>query len=112
MFPLPFPFSFSFHTLFFHKLTKPPASDHANEYCALSRHKKDETPALWMCYGGGAGFGGYGGYGGYHRRIRLFEIDMNAARITTYKRLEYGDLDKRVDEQIIVDGGKAIAPTV
>ncbi|PQE03064.1 calcineurin-like phosphoesterase protein [Rutstroemia sp. NJR-2017a BVV2] len=86
--------------------------DHANEYCALSRHKKDETPALWMCYGGGAGFGGYGGYGGYHRRIRLFEIDMNAARITTYKRLEYGDLDKRVDEQVIVDGGKAVAPNV
>lgn len=65
-----------------------------------------------MCYGGGAGFGGYGGYGGYHRRIRLFEIDMNEAKIVTYKRLEYGDIEKRIDEQIIVEGGKPIAPMV
>ncbi|KAA8568302.1 hypothetical protein EYC84_007338 [Monilinia fructicola] len=85
--------------------------DHANEYCSLSR-KEDNTPALWMCYGGGAGFGGYGGYGGYHRRIRLFEIDMNEAKIVTYKRLEYGDIEKRIDEQIIVEGGKPIGPTV
>ncbi|KAF7948925.1 hypothetical protein EAE96_008105 [Botrytis aclada] len=85
--------------------------DHANEYCSLSR-KEDESPALWMCYGGGAGFGGYGGYGGYHRRIRLFEIDMNEAKIVTYKRLEYGDTEKRIDEQIIVEGGKPVAPPI
>jgi hypothetical protein len=62
-----------------------------------------------MCYGGGAGFGGYGGYGGYHRRIRFFDIDMNEARITTYKRIEYGnesELARKIDEQIIVEGGK------
>jgi len=81
--------------------------DHANEYCALSRNEKDD-PALWMCYAGGAGFGGYGGYGGYHRRIRFFDIDMNGARITTYKKIEYGDLEEKIDEQIIVDGGKAM----
>lgn len=69
-----------------------------------------EHPALWMCYGGGSGFGGYGGYNGYHRRVRLFDIDMNAARITTYKRLEYGETEKRIDEQIIVEGGKVVAP--
>jgi hypothetical protein len=81
------------------------SSDHANEYCALSK-AENESPALWMCYAGGAGFGGYGGYGGYHRRLRFFEIDMNEASITTYKRVEYGDLEERVDEQIIVDGGR------
>jgi hypothetical protein len=62
-----------------------------------------------MCYAGGVGFGGYGGYGGYVRRVRFFDIDMNEARITTYKRLEAGtvqELEKRVDEQIIVEEGK------
>lgn len=86
------------------------SSDHANEYCALSKNEK-EDPALWMCYAGGAGFGGYGGYGGYHRRIRFFDIDMNEARITTYKRLEYGDVEKRIDEQVIVNSGKVVAKT-
>lgn len=80
-------------------------SDHANEYCALSRNEALE-PALWMCYAGGAGFGGYGGYGGYHRRMRFFDIDMNEARITTYKRVEYGDIGAKIDEQIIVEAGK------
>jgi len=84
-------------------------SDHANDYCSLSASETTTEPELWMCYGGGAGFGGYGGYGGYHRRIRFFEIDTNAARITTYKRLEYGDIEKRLDEQTIVNGGKVVA---
>ncbi|KXJ92814.1 Metallo-dependent phosphatase-like protein [Microdochium bolleyi] len=101
--------------------------DHANEYCMLSssappaaegkddeQKKKQEQerpahPELWMCYAGGAGFGGYGGYGGYVRRARFYDFDMNVARVTTYKRLEYAedpaDLSKRVDEQVIVDGG-------
>jgi hypothetical protein len=79
--------------------------DHVNDYCVPGANAKGE-PAMWMCYGGGAGFGGYGGYGGYHRRIRMIEFDMNLARIKTWKRLEFGDLDKRVDEQIVVDGGK------
>jgi hypothetical protein len=59
-----------------------------------------------MCYAGGAGFGGYGGYYGYHRKVRVFDIDMNSARITTYKRVEYGETEKRIDEQVIVDNGK------
>ncbi|KAH7395859.1 Metallo-dependent phosphatase-like protein [Cadophora sp. MPI-SDFR-AT-0126] len=82
--------------------------DHANEYCALTSNEA-KTPAMWMCYAGGAGFGGYGGYGGYHRRIRLFDIDLNEARIRTWKRVEYGDTGKRIDEQIIVEGGRARA---
>jgi hypothetical protein len=84
--------------------------DHANEYCSLSSNDAG-NPALWMCYAGGAGFGGYGGYNGYHRRVRFFDIDLNEARIRTYKRLEYGDLEKKVDDQIIVEGGRAIKLT-
>ncbi|KAI1500536.1 calcineurin-like phosphoesterase [Biscogniauxia marginata] len=82
--------------------------DHANEYCMLSTDAEKKRPQLWMCYGGGAGFGGYGGYGGFVRRVRFFDIDLTSARITTYKRLEYGDTKKRVDEQIIVDGGNVM----
>lgn len=36
---------------------------------------------------------------------------MNEARITTYKRVEYGDdVGKRLDELIIVDAGRVVAP--
>lgn len=91
--------------------------DHVNDYCALSRSEgsEDRNPELWMCYAGGAGFGGYGGYGhviagGYHRRVRLFEFEMDEARIRTWKRLEYGDTEKKVDEMLIVEGGKVVAP--
>ncbi|KAH8664168.1 Metallo-dependent phosphatase-like protein [Xylariales sp. PMI_506] len=83
--------------------------DHANDYCMLSTDEELKAK-LWMCYGGGVGFGGYGGYGDYIRRVRFFELDMNEARITTYKRLEYNQTDIRLDEQIIVDGGVAIPP--
>ncbi len=80
-------------------------SDHVNDFCALSKAPTGK-PELWMCYGGGSGFGGYGGYGEYHRRLRLFELDTNEARITTWKRLEYGDTNKRLDEQTIVESGE------
>jgi hypothetical protein len=65
-----------------------------------------EQPKLWMCYGGASGFGGYGGYGGYVRRMRFFEFDMGPGRIVTYKRLEYGDTESRLDEMMIVDAAK------
>ncbi|KAF3903774.1 hypothetical protein ABW20_dc0106023 [Dactylellina cionopaga] len=77
--------------------------DHANDYCSLE--KQDGHPQLWMCYGGGSGFGGYGGYDNYIRRIRMFEIDAPSGRITTWKRKESED-NGRLDEQIIVDSGK------
>ncbi|OAA64494.1 phosphatase dcr2 [Niveomyces insectorum RCEF 264] len=83
--------------------------DHVNEYCALSVNEKN-LPALWMCYGGGAGFGGYGGYGDFIRKIRVFDFDMNEGRISTWKRAEHGDADKKLDVQIIVDAGKPVAP--
>ncbi|GKT48924.1 phosphatase DCR2 [Colletotrichum spaethianum] len=81
--------------------------DHVNDYCSLSLDS-EKKPALWMCYAGGAGFGGYAGYGGYHRRIRVFEVDTNEARITTWKRVEWGDTEKRIDEQMIVEAGSPI----
>lgn len=69
---------------------------------------EQRDPAMWMCYAGGVGFGGYAGYGGYLRRVRLYEIDMNAARIITWKRVEAGpNITERIDEQIIVDGARA-----
>ncbi|KAL4881605.1 Metallo-dependent phosphatase-like protein [Aspergillus karnatakaensis] len=83
--------------------------DHANDYCALSEDQS-KKPSLWMCYGGGAGFGGYGGYGGFIRRVRFFDFDMNPGRVVTYKRLEYGKTDVRIDEQMIVDGGVVKGP--
>ncbi|KAI1849387.1 hypothetical protein JX266_004882 [Neoarthrinium moseri] len=90
--------------------------DHANEYCTLSTDEgetpEEKKPRLWMCYGGGAGFGGYGGYGDFIRRVRFFDFDMNVGRITTYKRMEYNLTDIRIDEQVIVDGGVVLAPTI
>ena len=85
--------------------------DHVNDYCvpgvAPAGLAHAGEPALWMCYGGGAGLGGYGGYDGYIRRVRFFDIDMNEARIVTYKRLEAGErTGERIDEQIVVDGGR------
>ena len=82
-------------------------SDHVNDYCVPANNDQ-KRPALWMCYGGAVGFGGYAGYYGYHRRIRFFDIDMNQGRIHTYKRLEWGDTESRIDEQMIVDGGKVV----
>lgn len=82
--------------------------DHVNDYCSLSKDETTGDPKLWMCYAGGSGFGGYGGYNHYHRRLRVFEIDTNSARISTWKRLEYGDIGKRLDEQIIVNAGRVM----
>lgn len=72
----------------------------------------EQKPRLWMCYGGGTGFGGYGGYNNYIRRVRFFDLDMNVGRITTYKRMEYNQTDIRIDEQVIVENGHPIAPPV
>ena len=82
--------------------------DHANDYCSLSKTPEGK-PELWMCYAGGSGFGGYGGYDGYHRRVRVFEFDMNEARIVTWKRIEYGETEKQLDRTIIVESGRVVA---
>ena len=82
--------------------------DHVNDYCSLAK-TPDGKPQLWMCYAGASGFGGYGGYGGYHRRLRVFEFDMNEARLVTWKRLEYGETQKQLDKTIIVESGHVVA---
>ena len=82
--------------------------DHVNDYCSLSKSAEGK-PELWMCYAGGSGFGGYGGYNGYHRRLRVFEFDMNEARIVTWKRIEFGETEKQLDKTIIVESGRVIA---
>lgn len=95
--------------------------DHVNDYCALRKepqpdpdtHHKTSHHGPWMCYAGGSGFGGYGGYGGYHRRVRLWEVDTNAGRITTWKRVECcGDeTKKKIDDIVIVEGGHVVTPS-
>ena len=101
--------------------------DHVNDYCLFpdkqkalinaekgvsANPKSTKFDKIWLCYAGGAGFGGYGGYGGYHRRVRLFELDANEGRITTWKRVEYGDTKKRIDEHSIVNQGKVVVPDI
>ncbi|EME88376.1 uncharacterized protein MYCFIDRAFT_48558 [Pseudocercospora fijiensis CIRAD86] len=107
--------------------------DHVNDYCALRPHQstsrdapaeaspehhtthaaKKERRGPWMCYAGGSGFGGYAGYGGFHRRVRLWQIDTNAGRMTTWKRVECcgEDTKKRIDELVLVDGGNVFEPS-
>lgn len=101
--------------------------DHVNDYCALARSSEGEVkgeeqgkghdPSLWMCYAGGSGLGGYGGYadrakgyGPFVRRVRIYELDFNVARIDTWKRIEAGpEKDSRVDEMMLAEGGKIVA---
>lgn len=83
--------------------------DHVNDYCSLSK-STDGNPELWMCYGGGSGFGGYGGYNGYHRRMRVFEFDMNEGSIATWKRIEYGETEKQLDKFVLAEGARVVAP--
>lgn len=70
--------------------------------------KSPKNDKLWLCYGGGVGFGGYGGYNRYIRRIRMFEFDANEGKISTWKRVESGETGRRIDEQIVVDGGRVV----
>ncbi|KAK8001918.1 Metallo-dependent phosphatase [Apiospora marii] len=81
--------------------------DHANDYCTLSADE-NLNPKLWMCYGGGVGFGGYGGYDNYIRRMRFFDFDMNEGSIVTYKRMEYNETEKQIDRQVIFQGGNLV----
>lgn len=91
--------------------------DHVNDYCALmprqAAGKNQGKFGPWMCYAGGSGFGGYGGYGGYHRRMRVWEVDANAGRILTWKRVECcgEETRRKVDEVVLVEGGKVVAPS-
>mgnify|MGYP001187537586 FL=1 len=83
--------------------------DHANDYCLLDEQNKDSDSKslIWLCYGGGAGEGGYGGYGGYIRRVRVFELDVNAKEIKSWKRAE-NNPDESFDEQTLVENGEVV----
>jgi hypothetical protein len=86
--------------------------DHANDYCVVEGHSNPEElkehphagNKLWMCYAGGSGFGGYGGYGGYRRRVRVWDFDMNIARVETWKRVEGGQDEGKVDVKVVLNG--------
>ncbi|MCJ1336173.1 hypothetical protein MMC09_001449 [Bachmanniomyces sp. S44760] len=94
--------------------------DHANDYCLLNSHSDPESVSktfphaadgkLWMCYGGGSGFGGYGGYGGYRRRVRVWEVDTGTAIVRTWKRVEngVGEMGGRIGELVVVEGGRVV----
>ncbi|KAK0712096.1 hypothetical protein B0H67DRAFT_602632 [Lasiosphaeris hirsuta] len=67
-------------------------------------------PGLWLCYGGGCGFGGYCSYHRvrFHRRARIWELDTSAGSLTTWKRVEYAMA--RVDELVLVESGAMVDP--
>lgn len=79
--------------------------DHANNFCL--DHRKDEQPDIYLCHGGGAGEGGYGGYGGVVRGVRVFDINSQAASISTYKLLRNATTEK-IDEQVLVNAGEVV----
>ena len=90
--------------------------DHVNDYCAIRPPTADSpsrAPGPYLCYAGGAGFGGYAGYGGFHRRVRMWEMDTNAGRMTTWKRVECcgPETQQRVDEIVLVEGGQVVVPS-
>ena len=93
--------------------------DHVNDYCALrpasAQHQREHEHERshfgpWMCYAGGSGFGGYAGYGGFHRRVRLWEVDTNAGRLMSWKRVECcgEEVGRRVDEVVLAEGGHVV----
>jgi hypothetical protein len=90
--------------------------DHVNDFCALLPEQRQQDgneapqPRLWLCYGGGSGFGGYCSYGGmrFHRRSRVWELDTSTGSLKTWKRVEYA-MD-RVDELVLVESGAVVDP--
>jgi hypothetical protein len=97
--------------------------DHVNDFCALLPQQQEETKqhgdntpqpqpqsSLWLCYGGGSGFGGYCSYGGlrFHRRTRVWELDTSTRSLKTWKRVEYAM--GRVDELVLVESGAVVDP--
>lgn len=112
----------SFNSHFYDAMVKAGVSalgcghDHVNDFCALLPRKtqqdgdKAPQPRLWLCYGGGSGFGGYCSYGGmrFHRRTRVWELDTSTGSLKTWKRVEYAT--DRVDELVLVECGAVVDP--
>lgn len=88
--------------------------DHVNDFCALLPQQtlqngdKTPQPSLWLCYGGGSGFGGYCSYGSkrFHRRMRVWELNTSTGSLKTWKRVEYA-MDA-VDELVLVESGAVV----
>ena len=108
----------SFNSHFYDALVKEGISalgcghDHVNDFCALLPQKtqQDGDKHLWLCYGGGSGFGGYCSYGGtrFHRRTRVWELHTGTGSLKTWKRVEYAM--NRVDELVLVESGAVVDP--
>ena len=112
----------SFNSHFYDALVKGGISalgcghDHVNDFCALLPRQtqqdgnQPQEPGLWLCYGGGSGFGGYCSYGGmrFHRRTRVWELDTSTGTLKTWKRVEYAM--GRVDELVLVEDGAVVDP--
>lgn len=88
--------------------------DHANDYCLFTDDSEsgDIDRRVWLCYGGGTGFGGYGGYpdeeGFYKRRVRIYDVNMEVPSIKTWHRIE-GD-EERENILTLVNNGIPVFP--
>lgn len=83
--------------------------DHTNEMCMLeSENAPRRQGGLWMCYGGISGFGGYGKAKGYitQRKVRIFEVDPQARKVTSWKRAFQKETE-RLDVQVLVSDGRS-----
>lgn len=83
--------------------------DHCNDYCILDS-SIEGSPGVWLCYGGGTGYGGYGNYPDkegvkYQRRIRFFDVDTQGSSISSYKIVH--NRHQVIDRQILVKNGVA-----
>lgn len=83
--------------------------DHCNDQCILD-DSVEGSPPVWLCYGGGTGYGGYGKYPdkdglNYQRRIRFFDVDTQGSTISSYKVVH--NHYQTIDRQILVKNGVA-----
>ncbi|KAF8471809.1 Metallo-dependent phosphatase-like protein [Kalaharituber pfeilii] len=83
--------------------------DHTNEFCMLESPDATSKGGLWMCQSGVAGFGGYAKSHDLvtKRKVRLFEVDPQARRVTTWKRVE-GSVDQRFEEAVLMEEGRTV----
>ncbi|KJR85627.1 calcineurin-like phosphoesterase [Sporothrix schenckii 1099-18] len=87
--------------------------DHVNDFCGLLPQQTlqggNDNPehSVWLCYGGGSGFGGYCSYGKkrFHRRMRVWQL-TSTGDLTTWMRVEYGT--DRVSKLVLVEGGRVV----
>ncbi|ODV63870.1 uncharacterized protein ASCRUDRAFT_31083, partial [Ascoidea rubescens DSM 1968] len=77
---------------------------HTNDCCILSSLPHDDD--IWLCYNAAAGEGGYGNPQiAFSRKVRLFSLDKNKKKITSWKRAE-NNPDSIIDYQVLVNDGK------